>query len=444
MPTDPSLLSVIPHSPGVYLMRDAAARIIYIGKAIDLRNRVGNYFRAEGLEPKTRALMAEVRHIDYVTASSEREALVIEQRLIGRHQPLYNVMWKDGKTYPYVKISVNEDYPRIFLTRQRRRDGGVYFGPYPNVSGVRHLLKGLWKKQVLRLRACDYEFSEQKPLDPKLIKSCLYYHTGQCPAPCVPKISKADYRALADDARFYFEGKTGSLRENWEKEMKEASAAMDFERAAHLRDNIAAIDHVNERVTFRALREEDVQGRLKTTQALQDLQRALNLPKPPLRIEAFDISHVQGFETVASMVSFDRGKPFKSGYRKFKIKTVEGVDDFASMEEVVFRRYKRVKEEGLRWPDLILIDGGPGQLAAALKGLKKVSDRAQPIASLAKREEEIFLPGRQAPVLLPKDSPALHVLQHVRDESHRFAVTFHRARRGKRLLEENRESPPAE
>ena len=276
----PSILASIPHSPGVYLMRDAAARIIYIGKAIDLRGRVSNYFRAEGLEPKTRALMAEVRHIDYIPAASEREALVIEQRLIGRHQPLYNVMWKDGKTYPFVKISLNEDFPRIYLTRHRRRDKGVYFGPYPNVSGVRQLLKGLWKKQIVRLRPCDYDFSEKEPLNPKLIKSCLYFHTGQCPAPCAGKISKDDYRALAEQARFYFEGDTDALRDNWRKEMKEASAATDFERAAHLRDNIAALDHVNERVTFRALREEDVQGRLKTTQALQDLQRALGLVKP--------------------------------------------------------------------------------------------------------------------------------------------------------------------
>ncbi len=430
-----SILGALPHTPGVYLMRDAAARILYIGKAVDLRKRVANYFRATGLEPKIRALMAEVRHIDYIAASSEREALVIEQRLIARHQPLYNTMWKDGKTYPFVKISLNEEYPRIYLTRHRRRDGGEYFGPYPNVSGVRQLLKNLWKRQILRLRPCDYEFSEAKPLAAKTINACLYFHTGQCPAPCAGKISKDDYRGLAEQARFYFEGKTGALRAGWEKEMKNASAATEYERAAQLRDNIAALDHVNERVTFRALREEDVQGRIKSTQALRELQDALGLPKPPVRIEAFDISHVQGFETVASMVTFDGGKPLKSRYRKFKIKTVEGVDDFASMEEVVFRRYKRVKEESQPWPDLILIDGGPGQLAAALKGLKKISDRAQSVASLAKREEEIFLPGRAAPVRLSKESPALQLLQYVRDESHRFAVTFHRARRKNRLLD---------
>lgn len=432
--TDRALLSSIPHGPGVYLMRDKAGRIIYVGKALDLRKRVANYFRAEQLEPKTRAQMAEVQHIDYIACASEREALVMEQRLIGRHQPLYNVMWKDGKSYPWVKLS-KEDFPRLYLTRQKRRDGADYFGPYPNTSAVRQLLSTLWRRGITRLRPCDYDFSETKPLPEKTIKACLYFHTGQCPAPCAGRISGPDYRKLADQARLYFAGKNDVLRETWEKERTEAAAALDFERAARLRDNVAALDHVNERVTFRALREEDVQGRLQESQTLQQLQKELGLPRPPLRIDGFDISHVQGFETVASMVVFVKGKPAKAHYRKFKIKTVPGVDDFASMEEVVFRRYRRAVEEGGPWPDLVLIDGGPGQLAAALKGLRKATSRALPMASLAKREEEIFLPGRAASLRLPKDSPALQMLQHLRDESHRFAVTFHRARRKKRMTD---------
>lgn len=432
--TDRALLSTIPHGPGVYLMRDRAGRIIYVGKAIDLRKRVANYFQADRLEPKTRAQMAEVQHIDYITAASEREALVMEQRLIGRHQPLYNVMWKDGKTYPWVKIS-KEDFPRIFLTRLKRRDGADYFGPYPNTGAVRHLLTSLWRRGITRLRPCDYDFSETKPLPEKTIKACLYFHTGQCPAPCAGRISGPDYRRLAQEAKFYFEGKNDALRAAWEEDRKAAAAALDFERAAQLRDNVAALDHVNERVTFRALREEDVQGRLKETQTLQQLQKALELPKPPVRIDGFDISHVQGFETVASMVVFVGGKPAKAHYRKFKIKTVAGVDDFASMEEVVYRRYKRAAAEGGPWPDLVLIDGGPGQLGAAMKGLRRATGRALPLASLAKRDEEIFLPGRAEPLRLPKDSPVLQLLQHLRDESHRFAVTFHRSRRKKRLTD---------
>ena len=211
--------------------------------------------------------------------------------------------------------------------------------------------------------------------------------------------------------------------------MKAAAAALDFERAAKTRDALAALDHVNDRVTFRVLREEDVQGRILEGRAVRELQRELGLARPPSRIEAFDISHIQGFETVASMVSFEGGKPAKSGYRKFKIKTVVGVDDFAAMEEVVFRRYRRVREEKLPLPDLILIDGGPGQLAAAMKALDRVGGRHPPVAALAKREEEVYLPGRAEPLRLARDSPALQLLQRVRDESHRFAVGFHRARR---------------
>ena len=428
------ILSILPHDPGVYLMRDAAGRILYIGKAIDLRKRVANYFRAERLEPRIRALMAEVRNIDYVAAASEREALVMEQRLIHRHQPDYNVIWKDGKSYPFVKIT-NEDFPRLRLTRRKLRDGASYFGPYPNTSGVRQIMRDLWRRGMVPLRPCDFEFSETKPLERKKIDACLYFHTGQCPAPCAGKISKEDYRRLADQGRLFFEGKNVPLRAAWEKEMKASAAALNFERAAHFRDILIALDHVNERVTFRALKEEDVQGRLEASRSLRELQEKLGLPRPPVRIEAFDISHIQGVETVASMVCFVGGNPFKGGYRKYKIKTVSGVDDFASMEEVVSRRYRKVTDENLPWPDLVLIDGGPGQLSAALKGLKRVTGRAQPIASLAKREEEVYLPDRKDPLRLPKDSPALQLLQQVRDESHRFAVGFHRRRRAKRLLE---------
>ena len=427
------ILSVLPHDPGVYLMRDTAGRILYIGKAIDLRKRVANYFRAERLEPRIRALMAEVRNIDYVAAASEREALVMEQRLIHRHQPDYNVIWKDGKSYPFVKIT-NEDFPRLRLTRRKLRDGASYFGPYPNTTGVRQIMRDLWRRGMVPLRPCDFEFSETKPLERKKIDACLYFHTGQCPAPCAGKISPEDYRRLADLGRLFFEGKNGPLRAAWEKEMKTSAAALNFERAAHFRDIIAALDHVNERVTFRALREEDVQGRLEASRSLRELQEKLGLPRPPVRIEAFDISHIQGVETVASMVCFVGGNPFKSGYRKYKIKTVAGVDDFASMEEVVSRRYRKVLDENLPWPDLVLIDGGPGQLSAALKGLKQVTNRAQPIASLAKRDEEIYMPGREEPIRLPKDSPALQILQQVRDESHRFAIGFHRQRRDKGML----------
>ena len=428
-------LDRLPHKPGVYIMRDAAGSILYIGKAQDLRKRVAHYFRPTGLETKIRIMVSEIRHIDYIPAESEREALIIEQRLIQRHQPLYNTEWRDDKSYPYLKISMNEDFPRMSLTRRRKRDGAVYFGPYPRVKAVKKLLSWVWKKQFFSLRPCKIDFSEGRLPAFKKVQSCIYLHTGECPAPCVGKISKEDYRKIAERAVLFFEGGEERLLETWEAEMRAAAQAMDFEKAARLRDSVRALRHVQERVTFRAVRPEEVEGRIQTSQALQELQKALSLPRPPLRIEAFDISHVQGVETVASMVTFDRGRPLKSHYRKFKIRTVAGVDDFASMEEVVGRRYRRVKEEGLPWPDLILIDGGPGQLSAALKALKKAgAPGGVPVASLANREEEVYRPGAHEPLRLPKDSPALQILQHVRDESHRFAVTFHRARRNKGMI----------
>jgi excinuclease ABC subunit C len=414
-------------------MRDATARILYIGKAVDLRKRVSNYFRAD-VEPKIRALMAGVRHIDYVVAASERESLVVERKLIGRHKPEFNVMWRDDKSYPFVKISLQEDFPRLTLTRKRKRDGAVYYGPYPQVHTVKRLLHWLWRKRLFPLRPCRYEFSEGHLLPYEKVKHCLYLHTGQCPAPCVGKIGKKEYHAIAERAALFFEGKHGDLREEWDAERKAAAESLDFERAAQLRDNLLALDHIGQRVTFRAVRPEDVQSRIDDTQALQELQKALDLPRPPLRIECFDISHVQGASTVASMVSFRKGRPDKARYRKFIIRTVKGVDDFASMEEVVGRRYRRLKAEGGPWPDLVLIDGGPGQLNAALKALKKGEIPKLPIASLAKEEEEIYLPNVKDPIRLPKDSPALHILQWIRDESHRFAITFHRSRRKKDLL----------
>jgi excinuclease ABC subunit C len=424
----------LPHRPGVYLMRDAAARIVYVGKAIDLRKRVANYFRSD-LEPKIRALMAEVRHIDYIATQSEREALVVEQRLIQRHQPLYNTMWKDGKSYPFVKLTVGEDFPRLRWTRRRLRDGALYYGPYPNVRGVRGLLDWVWKTRLFPLRPCDLEIHEGRPRDYDEVRSCLYLHTRQCPAPCLGRIGKADYARSVAQARLFFEGKNAPLRRAWQGAMRAASRRMEFEAAARLRDNLAALDHMNERVTFRALREEDVRGRLQTSQALQALQAALGLPRPPARIECFDISHAQGAATVASMVVFENGRPLKSHYRKFKINTVAGVDDFKSMAEVVARRYRRVRDEGAAWPDLILIDGGPGQLNAARRALSGVTARPVPLASLAKRDEEVFLPDRTEPVRLPKDSPALQILQHARDEAHRFAVGFHRSRRDKIIFQ---------
>jgi len=429
-------LSALPHTPGVYLMRDRQGQILYVGKARDLAKRVGSYFIARSdHSAKVAALVASIHHVDYLPTESEREALILEQGLIRRLQPHFNTMWKDDKSYPHVKLTWKEDFPRMFLTRKTPRDGSLYFGPYPDVSLVRKLLRYLWKQHLFPLRPCRYEFSEANLLPLEKAKHCLYYHTKECPAPCVGRISKDDYRQIAKDAKLFFRGNFKPLLATWQKEMEEASKVQNYERAAQLRDNLSALEHMEERVTVRQIDLSEVVDRVDRSRAITDLQKALDLKRPPIRIECFDISHFQGMETVASMVAFERGEPKKDDYRKFKIKTVQGIDDFASMAEVVGRRYRRLLAEKSRLPDLVLIDGGKGQLTAAQAALVTILGKASPpVASLAKEEEELFIPQKSQSIRLPKDSAALHLLQRVRDEAHRFAITFHRQRRAKRFL----------
>ncbi|MDE2238022.1 MAG: UvrB/UvrC motif-containing protein, partial [Elusimicrobia bacterium] len=284
-----------------------------------------------------------------------------------------------------------------------------------------------------RLRPCRWEFSMERPLEARKINSCLYYHTGECPAPCAGLVSFEGYRGYAGDVLAFFRGDYADLAERFRREMAEASLSLDYERAAQLRDNIAAIAQMGERARVEAVSEAGVAGRLKASQAVTDLQKALGLAAPPFHIECFDISHFQGRQTVASMVCFKAGVPNKDEYRRFRVRAVAGIDDFASLSEVVGRRYARLKAEGSRLPDLILIDGGKGQLHAAQAALKSVGADA-PVASLAKRIEEVFLPGRTNSLLLARDRPALRLLQHLRDEAHRFGLAYHRLLRGKALL----------
>ncbi len=430
---------LLPHSPGVYIMRDHTAQIIYIGKARDLKKRVASYFLKKntsdfGEHAKVEALRSLIRHIDYVPTASEREALILERKLIGRFMPTFNVMWKDGKTYPFIALTMGEDFPRLFMTRTKKRDGTLYFGPYPSVSRVRQLLKWVWRKRFFPLRPCDYTFSEASPLPYEKVKSCLYLHTGQCSAPCIGRIKSKPYRKMADKAQWFFEGNKDKIIRQMEKEMRRFSKKHEYEEAGQVRDRIEALQHMNERVTFREMSEDRLEKRLVGSRAVQDLMRVLNLKKPPERIECFDISHIQGTEKVASMVSFLNGRPDKSQYRKFIIRTVQGIDDFKSMAEVVGRRYRRLKNESKPMPDLVLIDGGKGQLSAAMGALEKEGIKGLPMAALAKEKEEIFLPGFSESIRLPMDSPSLLLLRFVRDEAHRFAITFHRKRRGKLTL----------
>jgi excinuclease ABC subunit C len=425
----------LPHKTGVYVMRDAGGAILYIGKALDLAKRVSQYFNPNKEDAKIQALVPLIRRIDYVLCDSEREALLLERRLIHEHQPFFNSMWKDGKTYPYLKVSLGEDFPRVFTTRKKSRDGGAYFGPFPKVGPIKSLLRYLWSKKVFPLRPCRWEFSEAKPLDPRKIKACLYYHTKECPAPCAGRVSKGDYRRIAERAVLFFKGRYKDLADEFEREMKAASAAQEYERAAELRDGRIAVSLMSERVRVRAVEAEDLGGKVEATRGVTALQKALGLPAPPAHIECFDISHFQGRQTVASMTCFIGGRPNRDHYRKFKIRDTAGIDDFKSMHEAVYRRYRRLVAEKERLPDLVLIDGGKGQLGAAHAALADLKLKI-PLASLAKRIEEVFVPGRAEAILLAPADPALRLLQQLRDEAHRFGVAYHRLLRDKKLFEE--------
>jgi len=426
-------LSAIPHSPGVYLMRDRGGAILYVGKARDLSKRVASYFAASrDHSAKIAALVASIHHVDYLPTESEREALILEQGLIRRLQPHFNSMWKDDKSYPYIKLTSKEDYPRLILTRRKVRDGSEYFGPYPQVLPIKKLV--FWLVRVFKLRPCriDIRLSDM-PAESK-VKSCLYLHTGKCYGPCLGKISSSEYGENSKAVSLFLSGKFLELKNSWEKEMAEASRVMDYERAADLRDRLNAIAQMQEKIVIREVAAEDVMLAIGKTNALKELKEKLGLPRLPVVIEGFDISNISGGLAVGSMVCFRNAQPDKSSYRKFRIKTVAGPDDFAMIKEVVCRRYKRLLNEKAKFPDLILIDGGRGQLSAATEILDKLGVKKTPIISLAKKREEIFMPDRENPVQLPVNSPALHVLERVRDEAHRFALSYHQNRRKNKLI----------
>ena len=425
--------SHVPHACGVYLMRDARGAILYIGKAKDICKRVAQYFNPNKPDLKNTVLAPLVRAIDYVPCASERESLLLERRLIREHQPFFNAMWKDDKSYPYVKLTMGEDFPRLVLSRRQVKDGGRYFGPYPKVALIKGLLDHLWRQKLFPLRPCRWNFSQAKPLDPRTIRSCLYYHTRECPAPCAGRISRADYRASARNAELFFSGKHEYLRRVFACQMKQASQSMEYERAARLRDNLKALEQMAERVRLRAVKAGDISRPLAESRAVTDLQEALGLAIPPNHVECFDVSHFQGRQMVAGMVCFRGGAPHKDHYRRFRLREVSGADDFASIAEVVRRRYGRLQREGAAMPDLVLIDGGKGQLGAAMKELKDLKLRI-PVAALAKRIEEVFLPGRAESVILERSRPALRLLQRLRDEAHRFGLAYHRLLRKKDLL----------
>jgi excinuclease ABC subunit C len=528
----------------VYLYKDASARIIYVGKAKSLRARVRSYFNDDRLaDIKTGTLISEARDLDYILVDNEKEALALENNLIKQYKPRFNILLRDDKTYPYIKLT-NEKYPRVYVTRRLKKDGSTYFGPYFPANLAHRLVHFIHRH--FKVPSCKVDLTRFHP------KPCLQYHIHRCLGPCVQGLTTDDaYAAAVRDVRMFLEGRHTDLARGLRARMQQASDEMRFEEAASLRDLIATVDEIEERQKMAAAKGDDVdifavyaepplvalnlfhlrsgqivdrrelfwedqieydepqffsallkqiyldqqfipaeihvpvdfedrealeellsekrhrkveirtpqRGQKKallglvetnakhsfdarfrvlkpSSRAIQEsLQDALNLSEPPARIECFDISHIQGTDKVASMVVWEDGRMKKSDYRKFIIKTVIGNDDFASMREVVTRRYSRLQEEEQPFPGLVLIDGGLGQLHAAAESLEALGISDQPLASIAKREEIIYVYGQEdEPIVLDRFSPILHLIQSIRDEAHRFAVTFHRSRRAARQL----------
>jgi excinuclease ABC subunit C len=544
------ILKNLPDKPGVYQYFNDKGKVIYVGKAINLKNRVRSYFHSNVNSAKTAALVSKISHIELIVTDNEIEALVLENNLIKKFKPRYNINLKDDKSYPYIRIT-NEPFPRIFPTRRVIHDGSKYFGPYTEVRNMKSALRMI--NQIFKIRSCKLILNDET-ISKKKYKVCLDYHIKKCDGPCEGLVTREAYSEMVNEVSRLLKGRTDDLIAELTGRMQNAVQELNFEAAAELRDKIERLKVISnkQKVVSEDFEDRDIlsvavedndaacsvllirngklidkkklklklenaedisnvytaaiqfyydndfieipkeillevepeeqetliewlsrksnkkvkfivpqRGSLKSLVNLckenailtlkeiqlqklkneghipypvQALQRDLRLKNPPLRIECFDISNLQGTDSVASMVVFENGKPKRSHYRKFIIKTVEGPDDFLSMQEVIERRYKRLKEENGIFPDLIMVDGGKGQLSSAVEILQDLGVSNQNIIGLAKRLEEVFLPGKSEPELIPKASSGLKLLQQVRDEAHRFAITFHRLRRSKRII----------
>ncbi len=430
-------IRTFPMGPGLYFMKDAEEKVLYIGKGKHLRSRVSSYFQpganlAESRSPWIAEMISRVADVDYLEMPSEADAILQEARLIKDIHPPYNTDLKDSKTFPYLEITTREDFPGVYITRKPQSGGSRLFGPFPGVRDLRQVL-GILQK-IFRFRTCTLEIKADDERR-RFFRPCLLYSIRQCTAPCAGKVSRQDYRRQIKDLLRFLSSRRGSLLQTLKKRMQEASARQDFEEAAILRDRIRLLENLDNR----GMVEEHVQPEVffqDPTEGLVKLQQLLKSPQPIRIIEGFDIAHLAGSETVGAMVQFIDGRPFKDGYRRFRIKTVRGGDDFAALKEVVGRRYKHAMGGEELWPDLVLIDGGPGQLHAAEDALKEMGAPMPNLAAIAKREELIYLPGRAEPVRLSAVSPVRKLLQYVRDEAHRFAQHYHHILRKKRMFDE--------
>ena len=422
-----------PQRPGVYLMKDSVGRVIYVGKARNLRSRAGSYFlKAAAEDRRTAELVREIADIDCFETDSEVDALLAEARLVKDVRPKYNVELKDDKSFPYLEIHVREDFPRVEFTREPHARGTKLYGPFAGAGSLRGAIQVLQK--IFKFRTCSLDIRDG---DEKWrwFRPCLLASINQCTAPCNLRISKEDYRRDIARLRMFLEGKKQRLLGEMRKEMTAAAAELKYEKAARLRDEIHMLQTLDERGELDTHVQPEVFF-IDPKKGLTGLRRVLKLAATPRTIEGVDIAHLGGGETVASLVQFIDGLPFKPGYKRFRIRGVEGVDDYASIREVVSRRFKRLDDQGEAFPDILLIDGGKGQLSAAISAFADLRITPPTLLSLAKREEEIHLPGRNEPLRLSRHAYALRLLQYVRDEAHRFAQHYHHILRRKSTLGE--------
>ena len=420
-----------PHKPGVYLMKDAAGRVIYVGKAKDLRSRAGSYFlKAAAEEQRTARLVQEIRDIDYLEAESEVDALLMEARLVKDVQPQFNQDLKDDKTFPYLEIHTREEFPRVEFTREPRQRGTKLYGPFASASGLRGAIQVLQK--IFRFRTCNLDIHEDDQRW-RWFRPCLLASIHQCTAPCNLRISKEQYRKEIRRLQRFLEGEKKPLLAQMREEMEAAARELRFEEAAALRDQVRLLETLDQRGELDTHVQPEV-FHIDPKKGVAGLQKVLKLARPPRTIEGVDIAHLGGSETVAALVQFIDGMPFKPGYKRFRIQGVAGVDDFASIHEVVARRFQRLHDEGQVFPDVLLVDGGKGQLSAALAAFTALSIDPPQVISLAKREEEVFLPHAEESLRLSRHSYALRLLQYVRDEAHRFAQHYHHILRRKSTL----------
>ena len=425
-------LSSLPDAPGVYIMKDAKGEEIYVGKAKSLKDRVRSYFLpGRPSDGKVDALVASARDIDYIETASEVEAFILESRMIKDLQPHYNVRLKANQNCPFLEVTWGEDFPRVYVTRERGHKGSRYYGPFVGVKDLRAALQRL--APAFKFRTCTKSVSAD---DPKLRfnRPCLRHHIGRCLAPCSGLVGRKDYRASMRRFVMFLRGKKDEVLRALSEKMEKSSGKLEFEDAARHRDSIRAIEALERKGSLSDGIEPDVPT-IDPREGSRRLGELLGLGEGAKTIEGIDVANLGGKEAVGAVVTFAEGSPLKGGYRRFRIKTVEGMDDYAMVREIVARRYRRLRREKGPVPDVVLVDGGMGHLKAAKQALEKVKVKPKALVSLAKKDERLYVLGRKKALRIPRTNPALKLVQFVRDEAHRFAQHYHHILRKKRVFD---------